>query len=144
MSILGFPFADEKRQAPAGQGGFRGMVHDLSIVHHDDVIPLWIRPRLRGKILEFISTARRDSMGSSDLVQQQSCTDVSRSSIKLLSARLREQGLMLSKIGSTLALFSLSQLRSGELLTSSRMCSTSIPCRRQIQLSSCQPSIFVV
>ena len=57
VSLLGYAFAEAKRQAPSSQGDFLGIVHDLqdSLLHGR--IPLWIRPRLIDKIWDLMDTA---------------------------------------------------------------------------------------
>ena len=57
VSLLGYAFAEAKRQTPSSQGDFLGIVHDLqdSLLHGR--IPLWIRPRLIDKICDLMDTA---------------------------------------------------------------------------------------
>ena len=60
MELLGYPFAESKRQNPNSQGDFLGLVHDFEDIRTHGVVRLWIRPRLQEKILDIIATARRD------------------------------------------------------------------------------------
>ena len=55
---LGFPFAAEKRQLPAAQGDFLGVVHDLQKASSDSSVTLWVRDRLVAKIRGITQNAR--------------------------------------------------------------------------------------
>ena len=57
VSLLGYAFAEAKRQTPSSQGDFLGIVHDLKDSLRLGRIPLWIRPRLIDKIGDLMDTA---------------------------------------------------------------------------------------
>eukprot|EP00434_Breviolum_minutum_P041643 symbB.v1.2.037046.t1/scaffold5326.1/size28399/1 len=57
MSLLGYPFAEAKRQGPSVSGDFLGLVHDFSAILTAQRIQVWIRERLQPKIQDFIHTA---------------------------------------------------------------------------------------
>ena len=57
VSLLGYAFAEAKRQTPSSQGDFLGIVHDLKDSLRLGRIPLWIRPRLIDKICDLMDTA---------------------------------------------------------------------------------------
>ena len=60
-SLLGYPFATEKQQAPGLQNDFLGLVHDFRAVRSEGLIHLWLRPRLLDKIQDLIDQARISS-----------------------------------------------------------------------------------
>ena len=47
MELLGYPFAESKRQNPNFQGDFLGLVHAFEDIRTHDVVRLWIRPGCR-------------------------------------------------------------------------------------------------
>ena len=55
MSLLGYPFAEAKRQGPSVSGDFLGLVHDFSAILTAQRIQVWIRERLQAKIQDFNS-----------------------------------------------------------------------------------------
>lgn len=57
MRLLGYPFAEAKRQGPSVSGDFLGLVHDFSAILTEQRIQVWIRERLQVKIQDFIRTA---------------------------------------------------------------------------------------
>ena len=59
--LIGFPFSEEKRQAPCAEGDFLGLIHDLRQASPEGAVRLWIRERLDNKIRDVISTARQAS-----------------------------------------------------------------------------------
>eukprot|EP00438_Fugacium_kawagutii_P023073 Skav201171 [mRNA] locus=scaffold65:680096:681040:- [translate_table: standard] len=70
MALLGFPFADEKQQAPGFENDFLGLVHDLRTLRRDGVIHLWARDRLLTKISSLISQAESHDRLSSGLASK--------------------------------------------------------------------------
>ncbi|CAJ1332187.1 unnamed protein product, partial [Effrenium voratum] len=59
--LIGFPFSEEKRQAPCAEGDFLGLIHDLRQASPEGAVRLWIRERLDNKIRDVILTARQAS-----------------------------------------------------------------------------------
>ena len=58
-TLLGTPFAQEKRQPMSAKGLFLGLDHDLSRALSDGIVTFWARERLETKMMDIISTARQ-------------------------------------------------------------------------------------
>ena len=57
-TLLGTPFAQEKRQKMSAEGLFLGLDHDMSDALTSGVVKFWARERLEHKLMDIISTAR--------------------------------------------------------------------------------------
>ena len=57
-SLIGSPFAEDKKQAMQSTGTFLGLTHDLSSINHTGHVQFWARERLHDKVRDILSTAR--------------------------------------------------------------------------------------
>ena len=58
-TLLGTPFAAEKRQPMSSQGLFLGLDHDVSEALSHGVVKFWVRERLETKLMDLINTSRQ-------------------------------------------------------------------------------------
>ena len=103
VALLGYAFAETKRQTPFPQGDFLGIVHDLQDSLRHSSIPLWIRPRLIDKIHDLMDTAEAYNSLPPGLASI-SCLVALAFLTKVHSGKLPELASELSANGSTLTI----------------------------------------
>ena len=103
VALLGYAFAETKRQTPSPQGDFLGIVHDLQDSLRHSSIPLWIRPRLIDKIHDLMDTAEAYNSLPPGLASI-SCLVALAFLTKVPSGKLPELASELSANGSTLTI----------------------------------------
>ena len=57
-TLIGSPFATDKKQSMQSSGTFLGLTHDLDSVNHSGHVKFWARTRLHDKVRDLLNTAR--------------------------------------------------------------------------------------
>ena len=57
-SLIGSPFAEDKKQSMQSTGTFLGLTHDLSCINQTGHVRFWARERLHDKVRDMLATAR--------------------------------------------------------------------------------------
>ena len=57
-SLIGSPFAEDKKQPMQSTGTFLGLTHDLSSINQTGHVQFWARERLHDKVRDMLATAR--------------------------------------------------------------------------------------
>ena len=57
--MIGYPFADDKKQAMQSSGTFLGLTHGLSCINKTGHVRFWASDRLHDKVRDILATARQ-------------------------------------------------------------------------------------